>query len=72
MGPTNECFFCGKGGQLLFSAERKCYVHSHCIVEKLTTVDQTALAIAKEFDMVSDSTECSVGCDECVNRWCGR
>lgn len=72
MGSANSCIFCDKGGLLLFSAGLKCFAHSQCIVEKLTAGDQTALAIAKEFDMVSDSSECNVGCDECVNRWCGR
>lgn len=72
MESTKVCLFCEKGGQLLFSAEQNCSVHSHCIIEKLTTGDQKALAIAKEFDMVSDSSECSVGCEECVNRWCGK
>jgi hypothetical protein len=72
MESRQECYICAKGGQLLFSNERKCYVHTHCLVERLTSGDLTALAIAKEFDMVSDASECSIGCDECVNRWCGR
>lgn len=69
---VEECYFCGKGGQLLFSEERKCFVHTNCLVEKLSLRDSIALAIAKEFDMIADSSDCSIGCDECVNRWCGR
>lgn len=72
MASTSTCYFCGSNGRLLFSAEQKCYVHSHCIVEKLNSGDRKALAIAKEFDMVSNSSECTVGCDECKDRWCGR
>jgi hypothetical protein len=57
------CIFCGKKLHLIYSEEKQCSVHAQCIVERLRTGNSLALALAKEFDMVSDSSECTVGCD---------
>ncbi|MGI1659723.1 MAG: hypothetical protein ACRKFN_12140 [Desulfitobacterium sp.] len=72
MEANKICVFCNKGGQLIHSSEQNCDVHSQCIVSNLGKDNQVAIAIAKEFDMIPNYSQCGSGCENCKDRWCGR
>lgn len=72
MDSSKTCVFCNRGGQLIHSAEQKCYVHGQCIVSNLGKDNQLAIAMAKEFDMIPSYSQCGSGCENCKDRYCGR